>query len=1019
MSFLTFRPRALAPFLRTLLVASALLSGARGLAQNSYIYVAPHSVLNTHGGTLKVAWTDRLRYSKGEAGGSGTTSLKGGSLPSHIQRQADGLFRTLDVKQGLTGWGDDLRTFVVLRVSLAPLVGDSNAGVLAPGWVTQGETIDGGDTLENRIAMAIEHAARNLAMAMKQVGVTEEMWEVLTAAGEKEWGVGGVPFDVRITDDSSAGHERAWQVAQKLLSERQKLVRDARFMREKIAGEAKRRGARIGTLLGQKSAPGDGSTIGVYAEGDYQLPIAWYWRAWNRIDRNDYGPETVALVERAERALKFWENRTARAMPLLVTARQFEHFGGMTWDGDSTIEAHLRLNRAYIHYLRGIVDENRAAATTDLELKSRLKNSAAVAFENWAQAYENSPDDVIQARAAGIAAARGIRGFSYRPADAIDRFEWAAKNGVADCYNWLGIVHDYYGAPKLDRAKAKEAYERGLAQGSVFAQQNLAVLLLFGAPGVPQNFERYNSLRLANGQNRPNISWHTALLPTDNAPERNGNKLAARVLGDAMPRVLAPHRSSDPIEGRDARIEVDYTVASGVGQLVLDFSDAIIAGRSDMALVHSKPIRVEGSGRETLWLGGATNGYLVGRVKIRLLDDSGKNELTAASLPFALRWDPGTAPVPAATPSSGTKLTKDEINALDAEFKRGIALAEKEDYAGAEKIYDALLGRIPDSGPVRVERAAVRWNLHKDAEALADIEEAIRLKTPGFPAHRLRGIMRTEKGDLPGALADFTEALRRDPKNAELIGFRGAVQFDLGKLELALADFNAALELDPKLGQVLFQRARLHEARSDASAALSDYSRVLQLDSKATGALVGRGRIRFNQQRWEAALTDLRQALELEPGFAEAARQLGYALLGSGDYAAAVEALGKAADLSQAQGADTYPLLLRHIAVRRLGREDPRLATSWGRWEKDPWAQALGKFLVGRATEEELEQLVATTPDPELAKGRRCEMNYYIGCVRLLAGDRSTARLRFQAAVATEARDFIEYVLAQTDLKRL
>jgi tetratricopeptide (TPR) repeat protein len=1008
-------------FLRAVLFACAVLGGVPSHARNSYVYVVPSSTHNTHGGTVRIQWTDRLRYVKGEPGGTGLVSSqwKQQTPPSHIKRMGDGLLRELGIREGLMDWGDDLSTFIVVRVNLSPLVGNPSAGVLASGIVRSDELDSELSNLEARVALALDRAVTNLPNALKWSGINEEMWKVLTAEGKKNWNEEGVPYEVMIADDYASGHKPAWTSVQKLISSRQKVARDAKFMLEKIDEEARRRASRTATFRGQKPADLDPSLIGVYAEGDFHLPIAWYWRAWDRVDRNDYGPQTVALVERAERALQDWEKRKPASVPLLVTEREFQHFGGMTWDGDDLLSQHLELNRAYVHYLRGIVDENRAKAESDLARRTQLEVSAARAFEQWRDNYDRSPDDPIQYRAAGIAAAQGIRGFRRDSQQAVKWLETAAEMGSADALNWIGIIHDYYGAPKIDRVKARAAYERGIAQGSTFAHQNLAILHLFGAPGVPQSYSRYNELRIASGLDRLRAAWHAPLLPSNTEPVRNGNKLAVRVLGEAMPRTLVAHPSFDPVEGRDVQIEVDYTVASGVGQLDLDFSDTVIGGGQGMQVVQRKPVRVEGTGKETLWIGGTTTGYVVGTVKVRLHDASGQKELSSSSLPIALRWDIRQLPTANKERPAEKKLSKEQLDALNAEFQKGRELAAKADDAGAEKIFDAILERMPDSGPARVERAAARWNQQKQDAALSDLDEAIRLKTPGMHAHRLRGIFRVQKGDLAGALSDFNEAVRRDPKNAELLGFRGAVQSDLGKLELALADFNASLELNPEQPETVFQRARLHEARGDDTAAVADYSRAFQLDPKASGALNGRAWIRFRQQRWDSAVADTRQALGIDPEFASAARTLGYALFGSGDMTAAFDALTKAADLSKEGSDAVYPLLLRHIAARRLGRDDPRLAASWGHWGDDSWAQALAKFLTGRASEDELEKLVAATTEAEAAKGRRCEMNFYIGCARLLAGDKSTARLRFEAAVAAKADGFVEHVLAQAELKRL
>lgn len=1019
MTATTVRLRALGSVLRVVLASCAVLAAVRCAAQSSYVAIAPLRMHEARSGSLKTGLLSELRYTKGEAGGTGLVySMKGARLPNPLQRQADGLFRQLGVKQGVAYWGDDLLTFVVVRINLGPLVGNTDASIFAAGVVRSDDGQLASASLDDRVAAAVEMAARNLAPSVGASGVDEAMWKVLCAAGEKEWGVSGAPFELCIVDDSRAGHQRAFEVAQKLIAERRSFVGQMKFINEKVAEEARFQAARNATTLGLKST-GSNTNIGIYTDPKYRSPVSWYWKAWSRIDRGDYGDETGRLVREAEQALEYWKKFQSRSMPLLVLERQWEAFGSATWDGDDVVEQHLHVGEAYVGYLQGIYYSNVARQAAAGAPRETLEDRSASGFADWKVAVDQMPSDPVMDRAVGIALVQGIRGFRRDAKAAITQLEAAAERGSADALNWLGVLHDFYGAPQLDRVKAKAAYERAVAQGSLFAPQNLAVLHLFGAPGVAQSFDRYNALRLANDRNRPNVAWYGPRAPEATAQTRNGSELTAQVLGEPMPRVLVPNASTEPVEGRDVRLEVTYNVPKSVGLLALDFSDAVIAGQARMAVNHSQPVRVEGSGKETLWLGGNTYGYLVGNVKVRLLDESGKTELNSVTLPFAVRWDPGQLPAVSKERPAGPKLSAEQLKAIEAEFQQAQNLSAKREDAGAEKILDSLVARLPESGPVRLERAAARWNLGKHDAALADVEEAIRLKMSGARAHRLRGIFRVQKGDFAGALSDFNEALRRDPKNAELLGFRGAVQSDLGKPELALADFNASLELQPEQPEVVFQRARLHESRGDDTAAIADYSRVLQLDPQATGALLGRGRIRFNQQRWESALTDQRRALELDPQLAGAANAIGYTLLGRGELAAAFDALTKAVELAKENDSDVYAVLLRHVAARRLGRDDPRLAATWERWKDDPWAQALGKFLLGRASEEELEKLVAATTEAEQAKGRRCEMNYYIGVVRLVAGDKSTARLRFETAVSTKAAGFVEYVLAQAELKRL
>ena len=200
-------------------------------------------------------------------------------------------------------------------------------------------------------------------------------------------------------------------------------------------------------------------------------------------------------------------------------------------------------------------------------------------------------------------------------------------------------------------------------------------------------------------------------------------------------------------------------------------------------------------------------------------------------------------------------------------------------------------------------------------------------------------------------------------------------------------------------------------------AALRDLDRAIALVPAFPDALDERADLKFRLLDFAGAAADARKVLAIDSTLHRSARLAGYALFGSGDYAGAAKALAAAADADPANS--TYALLVRHLALVRAGGADERLATSWGRWTDRPWSQALAKFVCGQLTEDQLEDLVAKGRDETERLGRQCEAHFYIGLARLKAGDRSTARLRFQGARDTKATTFIEHTLAIAELKRL
>src|SRR4051812_6612389 len=81
--------------------------------------------------------------------------------------------------------------------------------------------------------------------------------------------------------------------------------------------------------------------------------------------------------------------------------------------------------------------------------------------------------------------------------------------------------------------------------------------------------------------------------------------------------------------------------------------------------------------------------------------------------------------------------------------------------------------------------------------ALADYNQAIKLKPIFAPAYNCRGTVKKIKGDLKGALADYTHAIDLEPLNVYFYVNRTVTRMDGKDLNGALADSTRVVELDP------------------------------------------------------------------------------------------------------------------------------------------------------------------------------------------------------------------------------
>lgn len=363
-------------------------------------------------------------------------------------------------------------------------------------------------------------------------------------------------------------------------------------------------------------------------------------------------------------------------------------------------------------------------------------------------------------------------------------------------------------------------------------------------------------------------------------------------------------------------------------------------------------------------------------------------------------------------------LAKDDAE-LNRMLKEATELYDARDYARAIELYDSILKFAPYANNVRTTYAEAKYR-HGDKDgALRELSTVLNSEPDHAGAFRVRALILYRDRDYQGSLGNIELAIRYNPENVWAHALRADIHVALNNTEEALADLTRAIEIDPERPLVFLARAQLHSRRSEHSFALADYSRAIQLNPQEVDGMVARGWLRFYRHDWAGALQDARRTIELAQLRSAAHRLAGYALYAQGDHAAAVNDLTESILLDKDPNQHAYPMFVRHLLLSRLKQPDRQLATATAQWRAHPWLQAIGRFITGEIDESAFEKAARDEQMPGRPSGRLCEMHYYIGMVRLLAGDISTARLRFQSSLATGEARFVQYVLAETELKRL
>jgi tetratricopeptide (TPR) repeat protein len=260
-----------------------------------------------------------------------------------------------------------------------------------------------------------------------------------------------------------------------------------------------------------------------------------------------------------------------------------------------------------------------------------------------------------------------------------------------------------------------------------------------------------------------------------------------------------------------------------------------------------------------------------------------------------------------------------------ARINLGLAQLKAGDAAGANATLDPYRGRADVPVPVLVAIGLAAAALAHPADSAHELGRAVvaGVRDPGVLYALARA--RREVGDAEGA-HQAGELLRTGSPDSAARHMIDGDAADAGHdWDGAEAAYRRALAADDRfpgahysLGLVLFKK-RAYES------ALEELDRELSLQPRYAPALYYRAVIELDRGRPQDAIPALQQAVAAAPGMMEAWRDLGRALVESGDGAGATGALERAVSLD-ARDPRSYFLLSRalDLAGRKVDAQEAR-----------------------------------------------------------------------------------------------
>ena len=146
----------------------------------------------------------------------------------------------------------------------------------------------------------------------------------------------------------------------------------------------------------------------------------------------------------------------------------------------------------------------------------------------------------------------------------------------------------------------------------------------------------------------------------------------------------------------------------------------------------------------------------------------------------------------------------------------------------------------PELHPKTVQLTAEEWfnSAYNKGEsgdkqgAIADYNQAIKIKPDYAYAYNNRGSAKDDLGDYQGAIADYNQAINIKPDYADAYNNRGIAKKNLGDKQGAIADYNQAINIKPDYALAYNNRGVAKSDLGDNQGAIADYNQAAQLYSQ-------------------------------------------------------------------------------------------------------------------------------------------------------------------------------------------